>query len=395
MSARFPTELLGTVVQYTSKDTQACLSVVSRDVYFISARMLYASISEMGISRATKCLLTLSSNPKLACLVRSFSLNSPFSSRFPQSFCTPLTRALAKMTGLQTLLLVGVFATSSVVSQMPCKLTKLVYNLPCEDSYPISQFLSTQPTIKDLTIDFQLGGISALGLEALPALRRLSAPVPLLFTLLPSQLSRLSQLSILGVKANHSFFCHLVLFFQLSKLPKSLELSIAMDITAYLKTPEVVSLGLALIGLVAPCVSLLRLTTISQGYIGQEELQNMFVFALPWFPNLKTLVIIAPPPAPGAYTRDSPPDYMQPISVAINSLHDLLVSLSRVPVDLSPLLQVEPYQTPNQPNPVPDAIHHKPYHNRILKAWRRAHCGLECVIFPTGTYIYKKEGWEE
>lgn len=102
MPVRLPNELLDLIAQRTTRGTQAQLSVVSRRIYHVSTRVLYASILNMDLARTTRCLLTLSKKPELARLVRFFLYISY--SHALGSFHALLTRALSNMTGLQSTL---------------------------------------------------------------------------------------------------------------------------------------------------------------------------------------------------------------------------------------------------------------------------------------------------
>ncbi|KAG8760991.1 hypothetical protein FRC11_014616 [Ceratobasidium sp. 423] len=391
MAVRLPIELFDLVAQYAAASTQANLSAVSRGVYFVSIRALYASISHMSTPRTTRCLLTLSTNPETARLVRSFTLRLS-SSRVPRNFPDTLTRALGNMTGLTFLSLqLGIFATSSVMSQMSCRLTKLVCVLSSDDMYPISEFLSTQPAIEELYVVCRPDGLAGLGSDALPALRDLAAPLRLLPKLLLSRLSRLSRLSVLGTIAEIEDFIQLGTAFESATPPESIELVIGVDITAFLMTTEILAQGLGLLGLQAPFLRLLRLE-IHRGHIRQDALQDVFMSALPEFPNLKTLVVMSQPPAPGAYIRKSPQVEPAQVLPSLSPAHDPptneLSALS--PRYLSP--QPEYDEARNWPSSVPDALHDRSCHIKILSAWHKAHPGLERVVFPVGAYTYVNKG---
>ncbi|CAE6446986.1 unnamed protein product [Rhizoctonia solani] len=398
MTARLPIELLDLVAQYSSMDTQARLSPVSRDVYFVSVRALYASIPDMTVSHTTKCLLTLSGKPEIACLVRSFYF-FPSSFHALRAFRTLITRALGNMTNLHTLSLgLDTFPASSLV-QFSFRLRKLVYTHSYYEPHPVSQLLSTQPTIEELTLLCPPHDISTLDRDALPALKKLSAPIWLLPKLLLSRMSRLTQLRVIGNMAEADQFFQLGALFKVAEPPDSLELAIGMDATTHLMITQIVSLGLALIGLAAPFISSLRVD-IHQGYIQQDKLQNMFAFVLPRFPNLKTLVVMSLPPPPSAHTSDSPRTRLlqaRPETGAIASLCDVLRSMSASPVDTSilfPTPQVESDQTPSQQDPILDPLYDKACQLEILKVWYRIHPKLERVLFPGRGYIFTNEECE-
>ncbi|KDN38442.1 hypothetical protein RSAG8_09536, partial [Rhizoctonia solani AG-8 WAC10335] len=396
MAARLPIELLDRVTQYASMGSQARLSSVSRDVYYVSARVLYESIPRMSISRVVQCLVTLSANPGLACLVRSFSLQLS-SSQVLRPFRTLLASALRNMNGLHTLsLLFGRFAISSVLSQVSCRLTKFVCAVATSgDSYPISQFLMTQPTIEGLNIYCPPNNMSGIGPEALPALRSLAAPLWLLPKIIVAfRLPHISRLSVLGEMMDVQDFVLLGAIFELGKPPESMELAIDLDITAEQMDPLNVSAGLALLGKTAPFINVLMLD-IFKGQIKREGLRNIFLRppTLPRFPNLKTLIVISPPPTSCAVICSSPQE-----SLPFSSLPEVLVptrntlgNISNIPSvlpspDPTPRLGLDPTQ--NLPRPVPNALYDRACHIEILQAWREVNPNLVHVVFPVAVYTY-------
>ncbi|CAE6481470.1 unnamed protein product [Rhizoctonia solani] len=391
MATRFPIEMFSIIAQYASLEARMHLSVTSRGIYRITISMLYASIPEMNIPRTIRCLRTLSAKPEVARLVRSISLDFTISRVF-RSFHSLLSRALTNMAGLHTLSIQVDFAISRTLIRMSCRLTELVCYVPSEDSHLISEFLSTQPTIQKLTLLCPSGDLSTLHPDALPALRELSAPTYLLDTLLLPRLPCLSRLCVLGASISTKKFVFLVLVFQKAKHLKSLELVIEMDLTTHFMTSQTVSIGLALIGLVAPYITSLKLDII-RGHIPPYELQSMFAFCLPWFPDLKTLSVTSPPPNEhtGGPSQTGP---RQSHAITFHSLHGMLLSMADTPVDFSILFQV-PYPITGyieyfEPkNPFPNALYDTSCHTEILQAWRQVHSGLETVFFPEFGYEYK------
>ncbi|KAG8705519.1 hypothetical protein FRC11_008984, partial [Ceratobasidium sp. 423] len=258
MQTKLPIELLDLVVQYATTDTQIRLSAVSRDVYSISVRELYASIPGMSISRTTKCLLTLSTKPELARLVRSFYFNLSPSPHVLRAFQTRLLHALGIINNLHILALdLDAPMDTSLLGQISCRLTELYCTLPPEGSSPLSQFLSTQPAIEKLLIICRPDDICSLGRDGLPVLRELAAPSELLPRLLPSRLSRLSRLTVLRTMAGSELFL-LNAILATSAPPQSMELIIQVKITRNM-TGAAVSAGLGLLGRDAPLISLLVL----------------------------------------------------------------------------------------------------------------------------------------
>ncbi|CUA76541.1 hypothetical protein RSOLAG22IIIB_12357 [Rhizoctonia solani] len=387
MAARLPIELLDIVAHNATIKTQANLSAVSRGAYSVSIRALYASIPHMNTTRTIQCLLTLSTSPQVARLVRSFSLPLS-SSRVVQDDPGLLARGLGNMTGLTSLSLqLGVFATSSVLSPMSCRLTKFVCVLSSDDAYPIANFLSTQLAIEELYIVCPPDGLTNLQPEALPALRDLAAPLRLLPKLLSSRVSQISRLSVLGTMADVDELLQLGVALETDKPPESMELVIGVDITAFLMTTDMLAHGLGLLGLRAPFLNLLRLE-IHRGHIRQDGLQGVFLHALPKHPKLKTLVVMSQPPCSSAYIRKFP--QAQPAQVAPS-----LLSISNTPANefstLSPRYlspQPEYDEALNWPSLVPDALHDKSCHIKILSAWHQVHPQLERVVFPVGAYTY-------
>ncbi|KAF8703888.1 hypothetical protein RHS03_06169, partial [Rhizoctonia solani] len=375
MTVDLPNEVLDLIVQHATRGTQARLSAVSSRIYHVSTRVLYASIPNMSMTRTTQCLLTLSQKPELARLVRLFSYVSY--SHVLRSFYALLARALRNMTSLQTLWFYHdtYVPMSGVLSQTSFRLTKLIYVAESDLSYSIFQFLSTQPTIEELHISCRLDNMSTLSPEALPALRDLTAPLHLLPILLHSRLSRLSRLSVLGTMSKAEAFIQLRMALESTKPPDSIELVIGTHarIRASSILHNVVTPGLAFLGLRIPFIGSLRLN-IHQGRVGREQLQDMFTFALPNFPNLKTLAVMSHLPASYTQIYQDPPTW--------------LVRMSSDAPTLSPQsqdLQSELVSTQRRLNP--DPLYDTSCHMQILKSWRHVHPGLERVVFPVGAYI--------
>ncbi|CAE6482686.1 unnamed protein product [Rhizoctonia solani] len=169
--------------------------------------------------------------------------------------------------------------------------------------------------------------------------------------------------------------------------PQSMELVIGVDITAFLMTTEILAHGLGQLGLRAPFVDLLRLE-IHRGHIRNDALKAVFIHALPKFPNLKTLVVMSQPPAASAYIRKFP--QVQPAeaplspSPTFSAPTDEFSALS--PRHLSPQLEYD--EARNWSSSVPDALHDKACHIKILTAWHQVNPRLERVVFPVGAYTY-------
>ncbi|CAE6451600.1 unnamed protein product [Rhizoctonia solani] len=402
MVARLPIELVDLVVQYSATDTRAHLSTVSRGVYSISIRVLYSSILDMSVSRTIRCLLTLSRKPELALLVRSFSFYLSPSPNFLRPFLILLSRVLGNLHNLRTLTLqLGVPITMNLLGQISSRLTRLIYIHPFNGPHPASQFLSNQTTIEELLLVCQPSDLSTLDSDALPALKELAAPLWLLPNILPSRLPRLSQLTLLGIM-NHPlewFLLGVIIKFSLSNPLQSLELIVRAKISEKSMTTMATSLGLALLGLVAPFISSLTLDTYGH-LIKQNELQNMIGLVLPHYPNLKTLIVTSQPPTPGACMYEPPPQSAEVFSDILSSLHQQLLSMSDTLDNISNLFsaflsrysapQAEPDQTQDQSTPLIDALHDGSCHLEIINAWRQIHPGLERVVFPVGAYLIRK-----
>ncbi|KAG8763194.1 hypothetical protein FRC11_005550, partial [Ceratobasidium sp. 423] len=131
---------------------------------------------------------------------------------------------------------------------MSCRLTNVLCVLSPDDVYPVSKFLSTQPTIEELSIICQLGGLAGLRPDAFPALRDLASPSRLIPKLLKSRTPRLSRLIILGMIAEIGEFVQLSAAFRPAKPPNMTEVVMGVDITAFRMTTEMLAQGLGLLG---------------------------------------------------------------------------------------------------------------------------------------------------
>ncbi|EUC65636.1 hypothetical protein RSOL_449230 [Rhizoctonia solani AG-3 Rhs1AP] len=403
MPVNLPIDIIDLIVQYSTTSTCAHISAVSRNVYSISVRTLYASIPEMSITRATRCLLTLSKNPELALRVRKFSFHLSSSSRALPAFFALLSLALSNMRNLNTLLLdMEAPIPTNLLEQISSRLTKLVLAVPPRSSYPISQFLSNQPAIEELFLVCRSEDLSTLGPEALPLLRELSAPLWILVKILPSRLSHMSQLAVLGVMNDPDDLIILGMILTLSDPPESLALIIDARITMNRMPIAAISRGLSFLGRAAPFVSFLLLKKYGD-HIKKDELQEIFVYALPSFPKLKNLILMSQSPAPTAYTSDPQAQPAQTPSSMHSLLRNALAYVYSILVNIPSLLlslfssrysapQVESNQTQSQPSPSLDALHDLSCHLQIVKAWGQIHPGLECVMFPVGTYRLRKSG---
>ncbi|CAE6481472.1 unnamed protein product [Rhizoctonia solani] len=188
----------------------------------------------------------------------------------------------------------------------------------------------------------------------------------------------------------------------LSNPPESLALVIDARITMNRMPIAAISRGLSFLGRAAPFVNLLLLKKYGD-HIKQDELQEIFVYALPSFPKLKNLILMSQSPAPTAYTPNPQTQPAHTPSDTLSSLRNALAYVCNILVNIPSLLlslfssrhsapQVEPNQTQSQPSPSLDALHDTSCHLHIVKAWGRIHPGLECVIFPASTYRLKKSG---
>ncbi|CAE6348099.1 unnamed protein product [Rhizoctonia solani] len=340
MPAELPTEILDFVIKYTTTDTRTRLMTLSRRVYSISVRSLYESIPDMNIIRTTQCLLTLSKKPDLAHLVHSFSANLPLYPDLLQAFLALLSDAFGNMTNLRTLSLeIDVPMTINPLNQIACRLTRLSCVIPPEGSYPLSQFLSSQPAIEELFIVCQPDDIDNLSPEALPALKNLTAPLHLLPRLLVYRLSRLSRLCVLDIMAHSIKVTVLTSVLAYPAPPRSMELVIRVAITSNMMESTDIPCALRVLGQAVPYVTSLRMDIYDE-LIDQGELQYTFTSALSNFPNLKTSAVTFNPTTSDEYIHNSAQVQQTRVSLNTNtntltSVQDTLIKLSNTLIKLS------------------------------------------------------------
>jgi hypothetical protein len=269
MAPRLPVELIYLTAQYATVETQGRLSVVSRGLNIISMPMLYRLIPYMSIPRATQCLVTLSKKLEVARLVYSFFLALP-PRQFLRPFYAVLDRALGNMSNLQELsLILGLPITRNFpkVEAISKELTKLTCYTHTQDPHFLPSLLLDQPGIEELNILCGPAAIANLSPEALTALKCLHSPIWLLPTLLPSRLSHLSRLVIQEPMNSDADLRELSTALEEGTSPESMELDICMDLASCLMTPEIVSLGLSVLGSRAPFIH--HLTVRLRGPIQQ------------------------------------------------------------------------------------------------------------------------------
>ncbi|CAE6426590.1 unnamed protein product [Rhizoctonia solani] len=390
-----PSEVLDVIVQYSTKHTPSCLSTVSRGTYSISVRTLYASIPELGIVCMTQCLRTLSRNRKLAHLVQSFSFRLPPHSNILLAFFILLSRALSNMNNLHALSLeVGIPMPLNFANQASYQLENLSCVILPGGSYPISQLLSSQPTIKELYIICPTGDVSTLGRETLPALKSLSTPNRLLPILLPYRLSRLSRLCIIKVMASPTEVLTLSASLAQTNPPESLELCLRVNFGR--ATPN----ALEYLGQAVQYITSLRLDTYG-GPIGQEDLRVMFAPNPSSFPKLKTLTITSQLPTRPAYNRSIQTHmahgFQAPTSQRPSHIPGVPAFLCDVMTFFTENLagvydpQDASFQTQSHAQSTAlDALHDSSCHPDIIRAWHQAHPSLERVVFPTAVYVLKE-----
>ncbi|CEL58378.1 hypothetical protein RSOLAG1IB_03124 [Rhizoctonia solani AG-1 IB] len=312
----------------------------------------------MSIPRATQCLVTLSKKLEVARLVYSFFLALP-PRQFLRPFYAVLDRALGNMSNLQELsLILGLPITRNFpkVEAISKELTKLTCYTHTQDPHFLPSLLLDQPGIEELNILCGPAAIANLSPEALPALKCLHSPIWLLPMLLPSRLSHLSRLVIQEPMNSDADLRELSTALEEGTSPESMELDICMDLASCLMTPEIVSLGLSVLGSRAPFIH--HLTVRLRGPIQQDQLLGMFSPALPSFSSLGTLIITPQLPTPELYY---PPEYVQAQS---------------------------------QCNQAGDVFHDTLWHRQVIREWRRTNPALACVIFPIGKYIHVGRGSE-
>ncbi|KAF8594160.1 hypothetical protein BDV93DRAFT_611960 [Ceratobasidium sp. AG-I] len=335
MHRTLPTELLALVASNSVPSSQAALARTCRRAYTVAVRPLYAYIDTMDTARTTRCLETLANNEHLARLVL-------------------VTRAFEKMDNLVDLSVqLGGHAASAVLARAKFKLTDLVCVLASDRAYPLARFLESQPGIESLHIACGEDGLDTLAPDALPALRNVAAP----FTPHSSPYNYASGPSHAHIHPQRVY-----------KPSTSVELALGLDLFSPAMTPIYLETALSHLGDCAPWVGLLRLEA-RHGYLSRSILCYSITRALAHFPNLHTLVIMAPIP-PHAYIHPEPQFVPPPISS---------ISLPPYPLSMHPNLTAPPE---------PDLLYNTTHHLEYLRDWHAVYPGLQRVVFPIGVYTY-------
>ncbi|CAE6476260.1 unnamed protein product, partial [Rhizoctonia solani] len=247
---------------------------------------------------------------------------------------------------------------------------------------PVPRILSSQPTIEELSIICQLDDLSTLGPEALPALKKLAAPLPLLLVLLPHRFSQLALLNILDTITTWSEW--LLLGTILSSLayvykpPESLTLSLRTEISVQVMPTSTISAGLHFLGQLVPFINSLKLHTYGVP-IRRDELQNMFAPVLAELTNLKSLSIttLSLAPSTSIYTPQAQPSQAPPVpglltpNVVAPMFDELMTHVSTMPRrPLAPIIST--HDTP---------LHGLP-HMETIEVWYRACPNSGLLSFP-------------
>ncbi|KAJ3730566.1 hypothetical protein EV361DRAFT_794719 [Lentinula raphanica] len=190
-----PIEILDFILQYLQSQNDLCnVAISNKHLSDVAMRSLYHTI-KIGFAKpmeSVKCLQTLSKNPRLALMVRSFDIHWSNISYPTRNLYTLAVRALSNTSLLNTL---SIDVPSDFhpwdLSSCTFQLKKFSASFPCDQS--LIQFLEAQPSLLDLTLrgfnsdpaefSFNLNTFNlnpnpvpfALSPEALPRLTRLRA----------------------------------------------------------------------------------------------------------------------------------------------------------------------------------------------------------------------------
>ncbi|KAK7017360.1 hypothetical protein R3P38DRAFT_3320663 [Favolaschia claudopus] len=176
-SAAIPNEIGRRIAQFSSTSTLFTLTLVNRNFYTLAEILLYRLIS-LPFPQALLFFRTLQSKPVLGSYVRSLHLHQSGARHEGEIF----RAALASMTRLRRLYIMGPVDFQCVLSSLHTSLVTLRYGLPVTNR--VRQFLARHRTIRILSLYHPLGMQSPMPLDFLPNLREIEAQPDDVFTLI-------------------------------------------------------------------------------------------------------------------------------------------------------------------------------------------------------------------
>ncbi|KAI9509173.1 hypothetical protein F5148DRAFT_1189683 [Russula earlei] len=177
--SRLPSEVLDEIFSYATTTTLARIGVVCHTFQGVATRLLYRHIPSLSLSRTTRFLDTLASNPSLAAHTRTCEIGDASfadASRrglLPPSFYKLLQRALHNMHRLTELTFLFNGPTSHVLLGAPFKLTKLTAS--CDFDATFTGWLTEQSSLHAAIFCGNFTTGVTLPADALPSLRRVAA----------------------------------------------------------------------------------------------------------------------------------------------------------------------------------------------------------------------------
>ncbi|KAI0268627.1 hypothetical protein BC834DRAFT_932741 [Gloeopeniophorella convolvens] len=301
---QFPVEILDEVFSYAAIPTLARLSLVCRTFQGIATRLLYRHIPSLSLSRTTRLLQTLNSNPHLAVHVRSCEVGDASFSEVGRdqllpSFYELLQHALRNMHRLTDLTFMLNGASSHVLLGAPFRLTKLTTS--CDFDETFASWLSEQSSLRAAIFCGNFISGTALSADALPSLRRVSAAPLTLACVVPTRAVREVELCLVHPwSLNREVLQTTIRIISFSKGPLD-----SLKIISHLsESPETVLSALEAIPSGLGSITRLALHAVS-GSITDDLLAGLPPI-LSQFPALKSLMLFSKNRQDALHTAASP-----------------------------------------------------------------------------------------